>query len=311
MRRYLAGCAAIAIIATSSFAAHAADPADVDMRIDQAFSGELSAWVQGILTTNREDLSAGSSVAAECEPNTLSDLCGETLGVGIYAALFAPVGDFTIIGDLTIDIHGTTNSDEPDDNLSGHYGAVGLHTLYGQGPTQYGGFGVFGAGTTLDQSPQSDEDGALFAGGGLQVVHNNYFVQAGAVFGLFPDSEVNLDNLFFVRAGGAFEVGPGVFEASGAFGFGDFDGDDGDPPQRDDSYWVQATAEYSAPLVDKIDWFARYQGDFLQTSDSNGSRERVLIHTVALGITVPFGGGRAPVSTPNFRAPIVAADELN
>ncbi len=231
---------AIAALFMSTSTASAADfgitPTTDSVEVNN-LRGGISFWGQYVASSNVEDSDGDDCPDAD-------NFCKDVGGLGGYAALELPIGNtFSIIGDITFDWHNgmEDGDDDPIQENSALYGAAGLHLVAKTNAIDFGTFGVFGGGSTLDL----EDDTPLFAGGGLEARFQNIFVQGGALVGLLEDDESVFDNLYFVRAGGDFSFGPVSFQLSGAYGWGDFDGDDGSGCcDEDSSQWAQIAAEY-------------------------------------------------------------------
>lgn len=308
-RKRIAALTALMLVGTAASPAIASDRVEQAHNAPQAVSGEFSLWAQGVLPTNT--LSDGF----ECsDPPTDTEFCSGVFGFGGYAGVSVPVSDsWSLLGDLTIDTHWQTSEDRDADE-NPFYGGVGLHLVNDAGATKWGVFGLAAGG----MNNEDDESVGTVFGGGGEVRWNNVFAQAGIVH-YFPtdvSGDDTIETLYFGRVGGELDLGPGMLEASFAIGGGDFEEsrDDNDP-----ALWVQAAAEYEMPLTDYINAFVGYQGDFVRVDDSTGEVDpfdnsginRSFFHTIRGGIVIPFGGEPLPFKTPNLRAPLTSAGEMN
>jgi hypothetical protein len=285
--------AVLSLAVVTSVSARAADVAPPSPQT----VGELSAWGQWVIPSNGRD--DGNSCS-----NGGSEFCGDVWGVGGYAGFAFPMGaDWALLIDGTLDYHEETNDVAADRDHNPLYGGLGAHLLSQNSSTPWG---VFGVATSAFQN-NADEDGSgLILGGGAEMRFTQFYLQGGALFFADDDDDSDidtLDNLFFARVGGEHEIGPGMLEGSLAVGFGDFDEDSDD---KENGEWVQLAVQYEAPLLESVNWFAGYQGDWVRVDE-----EQAFFHAVKLGITIPIGGGNLPFSTPNFRAPVVNAGEMN
>ena len=284
----------------------AASAADEIMPADASYSGiiagEIAGWASVVAPTN--GLDGGDS----CGAGGGTEFCATVFGGGAYGGVqFAVTPGWSVIVDGTFDYHDETNSSSGSRNDDAVYGALGVHLVTDYGPYDVG---VFGTAIWASAHATSDEIRGMY-GAGAEVRRDNIFLQGGALFSTIVEDE-NIDHMFFIRGGGEYEVGPGVIEASAAYGFGDFDGSNGGGDERDDSDWVQWAIQYEAPIPNtRANWFAGYQGDFVRVNEPSDDLERAIFHTFMLGVKVKLNGNRLPFKTPNFRAPIVNADEMN
>ncbi len=259
--------------------------------------GEFSLWGQGVIPTNGHDGGNYCDTGAH-------EFCDNALGFGSYAGVqIALNSGWLMIGDLTFDYHGETDSgtsiDEP-----AVYGALGVHFVNDNGAMPWGVFGLLAAGHSLEE----DDPFGPTAGIGFEMRKGNHFGQIGALTGLWDDADEVVDSLFFIRGGGEYAFGSGVLNASAAIGGGDFDGFNSN---NDQGTWAQLAVGYEAGLTENINWFAGYQADYVHVQRTVGGWDQALFHTLKLGITIPIGGGDMTFNTPNFRAPLVSADEMN
>ncbi len=263
-------------------------------------AGEIAGWGSVVTPTNT------SINGNDCDSGA-TEYCATVFGVGGYAgAQYAFSPNWSVIVDGTIDYHEETNSNSANRDDPAIYGAVGAHLV-----TEYGPYDVGVFGTLIGHGNHAQPGGSSVAGFGAEVRRDNLFFQGGALFGLQNDDD-ELDNMFFVRGGGEYEVGPGVIEASAAYGWGDFEGPSGGGNNDDPSDWVQWAVQYEAPIPNtRVNWFAGYQGDFVRVDEGPNAIERTILHTFMLGVKIKLNDKRLPFKTPNFRAPVTNADEFN
>ena len=296
---------AIAATFTSLAAIQAASAADEIAPADAFYSGiiagEIAGWASVVAPTN--GLDEGSSCGAGGD----TEFCATVFGGGAYAGVqFALTPGWSVIVDGTFDYHDETNSNSASRDDDAVYGALGVHLVHEYGPYDIGAFG-----TVIWADNHAENDGGTIYGGGGEVRRGNVFAQAGGVFGTEDDSD-EIDHLIFLRAGGEYEMGPGLIETSAAFGFGDYDGNTGGGVDHDHATWIQWAVQYEAPVPNtRANWFAGYQGDFVHSDRGPVANEQALFHTFMLGVKIKLNGNRLPFKTPNFRAPIVNADELS
>lgn len=306
VRNCALGLAAITLLATPTMASDRVEQAH---NAPQAVSGELSIWLQGVIptgTSNDEEPDAFD--APSCSDEGSSDFCAGVLGLGGYAGVSVPVGNtMSVIADLTIDAHSETDAEASVRADHAFYGAIGVHLVHDAGDTQWGVFGIAAGGMNNEDD---DAIGPVFGGGG-EVRWHNIFAQAG-VLHYFPtdiEGDDTIETLYFGRAGGELDLGPGMIEASLAVGGGDFDES---REENDSALWVQVAAEYEMPITGYINGFVGYQGDYVRVDDSSADAiDQTFLHTVRAGLTVPFGAEGLAFKTPNFRAPLSSAGELN
>lgn len=273
-----------------------ATPAFADIGL---LGGETSLWIQGVKATN------GIDDGSRCNAGG-TEFCASAPGFGAYGGtLFALPNGAQLYGDLTFDFHRETDSDSTSRSHPARYAGLGLHYLFEMAGNPSGAFL-----TTMiaDNHADSDKSGVLL-GAGLETMWNDYYVQAGYAHTITPTSSSNIDgpeDFFFAKAGRTFDFAGGELEASLMVGSGDFE--DGNPVAPGD--FLQIGLRYTAPLGNtKLNWFAGYQGDYV--SSSGGSFEQVFLHTAQIGIEMTFGGQRSPFKTPNFRAVMSNAGEIN
>ena len=294
---------AIAATFTSLAAIQAASAADEIAPADAFYSGiiagEIAGWASVVTPSN--ELQACSASRTE--------YCATVFGGGAYAGVqFALTPDWSVIVDGTFDYHEESNSDSAEQDDPAIYGAVGAHLV-----TEYGLYDVGLFGTLIGHGNHAAFGGSSVAGFGAEVRRGSIFLQGGALFGLQGDDD-ELDNMYFVRGGGEYEVGPGVIEASAAYGWGDFEGASGGGANDDESDWVQWAVQYEAPIPNtRVNWFAGYQGDFVSVDErpEGNTLEQAILHTFMLGVKIKLNDKRLPFKTPNFRAPVTNADEFN
>lgn len=303
MRALFYGCAVAAICGLGTQISAAADYG-VDVNgPSSGMAGELSVWGQGVLPTN--GLDDGDSCNAGG-----TEFCGNVLGAGGYAGIEFPVlNGWSLIGDVTFDYHEETNSDPDDRDRAATYAALGAHLVNNSGPVSWGVFGLVAGG---DRHAETGNYNTVW-GFGAEARRDNLFAQGGYLFNT-EDKDGTIDSLYFVRGGGEYEFANGMIEASALLGWGDFDGSSGGGSDDDESWWTQLALQYEAPIVQTgMNWFVGYQGDWLHVDERccGGDLEHVFLHTVKVGLTIPLGGGALSFKTPNFRAPLSNADELN
>ncbi len=268
-----------------------------DQNVSRAVGVELSIWGQGVVPVDGLDDGEPCSGLG-------SEFCAGVFGGGASFAIELPFGArWSVIGDGLYDYHEETDENSNDRKFPAAFRSFGVHVVKETEAISWGAFGV----ALAARNHADRENTGLILGGGTEVRFDRVFAQAGGLF--FVDEGGNIydtiEDLYFLRAGGDLPIGPGLFEASAAVGIGDFDEDE----QVSDGLWVQATAEYRAPLIGDLNWFLGYQGDFVRLREP-GETEQALFHTIKVGLSYAFGGG-ITFQTPNFRAPIVNAGEMN
>lgn len=116
-----------------------------------------------------------------------------------------------------------------------------------------------------------------------------------------------IEDLSYINAGHRWAFGQGELSVNLALGAGDFE----ESLDEDRGEWVQAGLRYEAPLGKRFKWFTEYQGDFVKVGRTYETN-KVIFHTVKFGLSIPLGqASNAPFRTPNFRAPIANAGEMN
>lgn len=303
MKKLYLGCAIAAFTGLVGSVAVAADRVDEAFAAPTGIAGEISVWGQGVFPTN------GLDDGDPCGGGG-TEFCGNVWGAGGYAGVQIPVLEgWSLIGDVTLDYHDETNSNSGSRDDDATYAGLGLHIVNDGGAMPWGVFGIVAGGSN---HADSNEYSTVW-GFGAEVRRDNLFAQGGYLFNT-EDRDSTIDSLYFVRAGGEYAFANGMIEGSAAFGWGDFDGSAGGGGDDDDGTWVQLALQYEAPIANTgVNWFVGYQGDWVHVDETccGGDVERAFFHTAKVGLKVPFGGRNLPFKTPNFRAPLTNADEMN
>jgi hypothetical protein len=266
----------------------------------QSFSGTAEAWAQWVGVTNALD--DGYS----CDAGGY-EFCSNTYGGGAYLGGLAEFANGTSFYlDLTYDQHQESNNIPENRDDSARYAGIGAHFIFGPEEAPWGVFATY-----IEASNHADSDVAVpLRGLGVEKSWGPGFVQAGYMHRRDLSATVSEDGITYLGylAGGyTWTLGEGELALNAALGTGDFD----ERGSRDKGEWVQAGLRYEAPLSGRATWFVGYQGDFVRVEET-GNNEQALFHAVKAGISIPFGGSKkSPFRTPNFRAPITNAGEMN
>lgn len=263
-------------------------------------SGEVSAMAQYVITADGRD--GGTS---DCSGGSGGDFCDNAAGIGGYLGYYIPTSNgWAIYSDVTLDIHhNTAQSLGSSENEYAVYSGLGIHLIDGSSDNPWGIFGVIANG----KSNAEDDPAGIVLGVGAEKRFGDSYIQGGHLVLDEDDDSDTLNDLTFVKAGHGFVFGNAVLDTSLAYGQGDFD----EGPNDDEGKWVQLAIKYQAPINDSLSWFVGYQGDYVKV-DRGSDYDKATFHSIQLGVTMPFGAGaKSPFKTPNFRAPLVNADEMN
>lgn len=303
--KFLAGaCAALSLSSGAAVAGGVAPAVEAPIMVEETSDsfGVVRLFLTGIVPTHTLD--EGDTCS---EPNGF-EFCANTHGIGGYAGFYAPMSNgWSIVGDLMLEYHGSTNTDDFGQNEM-EYGALGLHFINETGATPWGLFVLGGHALAAEDN----DDAPDFMGVGFETMYGDYFVQVGAVGTHDNSGGVDgLDSLFFLRGGRDMAIWNGELRTSAAVGFGDFEEGEDD---HDGGHWLQLAAAYHSALSANSSWYIGYQGDYV--SVEGPPTERSFVNTFELGVEFTFGGGsagsaRLPFETPDLRAPISYAGEFN
>lgn len=265
--------------------------------------GEFSLWGMGVIPTH------GIDDSSACDAGGTEFCSGLVGGYGGQASVYVPLGDtWSFSGDMLTEFHTETNSNANNRDEPAVYTAIGLHFVNESNPDLiWGGF-VFGA----NGSNHADNDvSGPVIGAGVEAELASFKFQVGGLMIVDPNDAVDdaIGDMIFVGVGRDFAFANGVISAGAMYGFGDFD-EDRNGDSNDAGTWAQISLDYEAPLGNTgMNWTAGYQGDFVSVGEPSDVEE-AMFHSVKLGISIPFGAGAGPFSTPNFRAPITNAGEM-
>ncbi len=233
------------------------------------------------------------------------EFCGDVIGWGGYAGitLDGPAGG-SVYADLRFEIHDETNSVEALGDEHGRFISLGLHWIDETNPSRpWGVFGVLAGGTPN----ASISSFGPTLGLGAEIELGGYQVQGGALVFAGESTDDVLSDLLFLGVGREYDLGTGVLDWGLMLGTGDFNNSG---PTKDGD-WVQFEVTYRHRLgTGPYSILAGYQYDFIDVPDPVIPNEAGF-HTVKLGISRTFGGGKGRFETPNFRAPLTTAGDLN
>lgn len=263
-------------------------------------SGDVSVWGMGVITSHGKDESD------RCDPN--GEFCANVLGWGASASVHTKFSDsYSVSADLFYEFHGDTNADSGDRNDHASYGHLGVHLINESNPNMpWGGFMFLASGANL----ADDDSAGPVLGFGAEIMVSDFVIQGGGMWLLDrSNAEDTLENMAFIGVSHDWQMGNGVLKTGVMLGTGDFEED---TPQYDKGNWGQLSVFYEAPLGNgNMNWFAGYQLDYVD-GFGGGNLDKALFHAVKIGITIPLGnGGGSKFKTPNFRAPLTAAGEMN
>ncbi|WIY24488.1 hypothetical protein [Parasedimentitalea psychrophila] len=266
----------------------------------QSFSAETEFWLQQVIPSGAKD--DGVSCA-----NGGTELCSTASGGGVYAGgLVTFENDHQIYLDFTYDEHGETHSTPSSRNDNARYHGFGLHYSLG---SEQAPWGLFATWADANNHADDEHGGPLF-GIGAEKAWGNTFVQGGYMHmagdGLDPDHD-GIEDMAYMNIGHSHALFNGLLVGNLAAGFGDFE----ESSDHDDGEWLQLGLRYQQPISDNWGWFIGYQGDFVRVG-REFIDEQATFHSVLFGLNLSFGNkSRSRFKTPNFRAPIVNAGELN
>ncbi len=279
----------------------------------QSFSGEASAWAQFVQPTNTD---RGGD---DCEGDSPSDeYCTGVAGAGLYAgALIALPSGGLVYADLNIDGHLASTDDDPARaSENARYAGLGLHYIIDDGTDPWG---VYATVVRANNHVDTDDTSGVMAGLGAEKYWGTYYVQGGFMLNTADGADTDdigdddidgMVNFAYLRTGSEWALANGTVDGSLAAGRGKATGLDEDAATMN---WVQLAVTYSAPIDDTdLEWFVGYQGDYVDGVEAdNTGFEGTMLNSLQAGITINFGDRQSPFKTPNFRAPVSNAGELN
>ncbi|WP_158980330.1 hypothetical protein [Parasedimentitalea maritima] len=266
----------------------------------QSFSAETDIWLQKVNP-------AGAMDDGESCDSGGTELCASASGGGVYAGgLVSFENGNQLYLDFTYDEHGETHSNPSSRNDNARYHGYGLHYSLGNPKSPWG---IFATWANANNNADDEHGGPLF-GFGAEKAWGNTFVQAGYMHmaddGLDPDHD-GIEDMTYMNIGHSRPLFKGLLTGNLAAGFGDFE----ESSDHDDGEWIQFGLRYQQPISERLDWFIGYQGDFVRVGRTLID-EQATFHSVYFGLSLSFGNKtRSRFKTPNFRAPIVNAGEMN
>lgn len=263
-----------------------------------AADGTLGLYAMSVRATGSVDdgLACGASSG---------EFCGDVRGIGAYAGFQRPVGaGRSVYLDFWAEWHEETHSDKTLRNEEGTYGAFGLHFIdETDADRPWGLFGLLAFGDS--NADPASYGPVLGLGGEFEIA--GYQVQGGGLFQVGNKDEGVLENLGFVGVGRQYDLGASSLDWGLILGHGDFN----TGPGAQEGDWVQVSLNYTRAMGSSgFEIYAGYQFDYIDIPDPSIPNETEL-HTLKLGISKSFGAGPARFKTPNFRAPLTSAGDLN